>query len=806
MDQQIVQQVGQQAGNEPRRWGRIIIRTIIIILVLGILLAFGRQALGFVWWTDDQAVNDQDLQLTAVDIPEEENSYFDLIKLSEIAGDQGKKAEIIIDVPGKIDIEKYLESYDWEIEVIEGLVEKNKAALKVFSDAAQKPKFQSMTTAIPAAINSNMPLVGMNAWRRVSKINAINAIHLARIGEGETALEEAMKSVKVGYAIENSKNASLITYLIGLSIRRTGLETIKFLMEKKLVPATASEKYIDEFLKYQPNNIDSFKFEYLVMKMNLENLKNGQDTDFEKPGIMFKNNFYFQLKKTINLAAENYRQLIKNFTKPCGEAVLSTNEVPYFGWQSYLHENFIGKMLTDMGKSALNSVRDKKCEADNLLVVTNELFKTNTATGTASVTASGWLDSDNDGLTDYEESTIYKSDPNKADSDDDGYQDGKEVDGGFNPIGAGKLIVEQTVYFDAIEKTILDIERARVSCNFDSYFKYLYFPGTQAQKDAILAATGLFKNFEDFKMAYARERSQISAKVESIKVLERHALGERYVKYKYLIYFADETGKTYSYDEMPEIYFIKVVDNWLIDFNKLSENELAHAKLKSRDAKRISDVKQIQTALELYFNDERKYPDAIYPKIASTEYPYLSSTPPYQKSEGAICDGREQYGYKKGEDGKTFAIDYCLESDTGSIKAGENVANELKITQNPIKDSEAFPSDKLFKRCAGETAPVKSNDEIRYSDMKNIQIALELNYNDTGRYPDTIISGQPISGPNGVIYMRTMPSNPKPAGDSCVANPEYKYEQKNSGESYELIYCLEENYKDAKKGVNIIAR
>ncbi|MEI7620552.1 MAG: prepilin-type N-terminal cleavage/methylation domain-containing protein, partial [Candidatus Falkowbacteria bacterium] len=35
-----------------------------------------------------------------------------------------------------------------------------------------------------------------------------------------------------------------------------------------------------------------------------------------------------------------------------------------------------------------------------------------------------------------------------------------------------------------------------------------------------------------------------------------------------------------------------------------------NARAKSRDAKRIGDVKQVQTALELFFNDQNRYPTA----------------------------------------------------------------------------------------------------------------------------------------------------------------------------------------------------
>ncbi len=48
-------------------------------------------------------------------------------------------------------------------------------------------------------------------------------------------------------------------------------------------------------------------------------------------------------------------------------------------------------------------------------------------------------DTDGDGLSDYEEIKIYKTDPTKVDSDMDGYNDKVEIDGGYNPLGSGKL-------------------------------------------------------------------------------------------------------------------------------------------------------------------------------------------------------------------------------------------------------------------------------------------------------------------------------------------------------------------------------
>jgi len=49
-------------------------------------------------------------------------------------------------------------------------------------------------------------------------------------------------------------------------------------------------------------------------------------------------------------------------------------------------------------------------------------------------------DTDNDGLSDYDEVKIFLTDPLAPDTDGDGYLDGEEVKGGYNPKGAGQLL------------------------------------------------------------------------------------------------------------------------------------------------------------------------------------------------------------------------------------------------------------------------------------------------------------------------------------------------------------------------------
>ena len=50
------------------------------------------------------------------------------------------------------------------------------------------------------------------------------------------------------------------------------------------------------------------------------------------------------------------------------------------------------------------------------------------------------MDTDNDGLSDYDEVKNFLTDPLASDSDGDGYLDGEEVKAGYNPRGSGKLL------------------------------------------------------------------------------------------------------------------------------------------------------------------------------------------------------------------------------------------------------------------------------------------------------------------------------------------------------------------------------
>ena len=105
---------------------------------------------------------------------------------------------------------------------------------------------------------------------------------------------------------------------------------------------------------------------------------------------------------------------------------------------------------------------------------------------------------------------------------------------------------------------------------------------------------------------------------------------------------------------------------------------LNNARMKARDAKRVSDIKQIQTALELYFNDASDYPTAVTPggTIAydTTTYMAIVPTNPKPRTDGSpTACADSDYSYTR-DSGVSYHISFCLGGATGGLAAGGRTA------------------------------------------------------------------------------------------------------------------------------------
>lgn len=116
---------------------------------------------------------------------------------------------------------------------------------------------------------------------------------------------------------------------------------------------------------------------------------------------------------------------------------------------------------------------------------------------------------------------------------------------------------------------------------------------------------------------------------------------------------------------------------------------LGSAREKARDAKRLSDVKQVQTALELYYTDKSDYPTAPEAGLVlggasagclggegfkasdCVATVYMGQVPANPTPGGA------DYTYTKGT--ATYSITFSLEGTSGGLGSGAHTASPAGI-------------------------------------------------------------------------------------------------------------------------------
>jgi len=117
----------------------------------------------------------------------------------------------------------------------------------------------------------------------------------------------------------------------------------------------------------------------------------------------------------------------------------------------------------------------------------------------------------------------------------------------------------------------------------------------------------------------------------------------------------------------------------------LSVVALNNARLKSRDAKRVSDIKQIQTALELYFVDVNAYPvedSALILGSAgavtlsqSNGFAATGAGTTYMGQVPAAPTPPTANTYSYTGSATTYAIVFTLEGPTGGLALGTRTAS-----------------------------------------------------------------------------------------------------------------------------------
>ncbi len=244
---------------------------------------------------------------------------------------------------------------------------------------------------------------------------------------------------------------------------------------------------------------------------------------------------------------------------------------------------------------------------------------------------------------------------------------------------------------------------------------------------------------------------------------------------------------------------------------------ITQAQMKSRDEQRLSDIRQMQTALELYYGDHSGYPVAETFKVVGGVRECLGQKG-FSADDCGLAymvklpanpqPGGEPYQYRAATPA-SYELIFALEIGAGGFPVGAMLANEQGISTRTGATGARIPSSGFVPSQLEVmlTSEQTQRDQKRIQDIKMIQTSLELYYNDNNGYPispasiiigtegHTCLSSKGFvmtGGPqctswgdnNNTVYMLIVPGNPIPGGIP------YLYTAV-SADAYEIRFALE---------------
>lgn len=162
---------------------------------------------------------------------------------------------------------------------------------------------------------------------------------------------------------------------------------------------------------------------------------------------------------------------------------------------------------------------------------------------------------------------------------------------------------------------------------------------------------------------------------------------------------------------------------------------LNNARVKSRDARRVSDIKQVQTALELYYMDAKEYPNLLVSgqnlSFGELNYMIIPNNPTPNDGD---CPGDFEYQYAVKDNGQSYELTYCLGGETGGQQKGYNKASPLKLGNALNQNQEINGGRERSAQTATNVMKVAVGLELYLSKNKNYPIVKDKNVLGEGNF------------------------------------------------------------------------
>jgi len=358
-----------------RKWKKVLLTTIIGLVAAVVVIFFSFPYILNLFAKDIPPIDDSDLQLQKVYVPENENAYYDLIKLKDVVYEPTDRFQTISDM---------IKGKTWDEALARELISKNAKTFEYFSQAAQKPRFQDPIFSDPLKVSFSSFAEGDTSYpastRQAARITTIYAMELAKESKSKEAINKALEVVKVGQKIENSQVDFALYTTVGRSLKSSGLETLSKIISQSNLKTPELKQLILELNQFYSKRDDLIT----TIKMEYTQTNNELKTEFDKmlkdlaaeKGIDYQKlkekSYYFEPNKTQLLFAEYARQNIENARKDCSQirTIQSKKHIvpDTKNWIKAIRfafqENSVGKLIYDLTTLDLSQLFINRCLDD----------------------------------------------------------------------------------------------------------------------------------------------------------------------------------------------------------------------------------------------------------------------------------------------------------------------------------------------------------------------------------------------------------------------------------------------------------
>lgn len=385
-------------------WWKKILKGIALVTVSAVataaLLLFLIKALGQII-PDQKRVNDSDLAFATITVPEADNAYPYLDKLSDevkYPRYSGERAE---------DKERFLgaliDHAVWNGDVAAEVLAGNETALADFRKAAEKSIYLNPQLGFESSklINVYGRFPDYTAIQETAELMGINAMALVKDGKDNDGLDEALRIVKVGYLLEHAPRGFMFDYVNAMRIKNIGLKTVEAVVRVGRYTANERAAYAAELAKYQNDGTETepfWKGTYALQNSIITLVATGgmsQAQAIVTDGAYTPNledlmldflrqypSYYFYPNETRNILASLTRDQIASSQTSCdrvnNQAEEESDDVIGDDIRSVFIRNAVGKvMIQDV--HSLSSIKTKMCKEVQLLEDITVLIQTTPA-------------------------------------------------------------------------------------------------------------------------------------------------------------------------------------------------------------------------------------------------------------------------------------------------------------------------------------------------------------------------------------------------------------------------------------------